>query len=434
MNQHQEHALSAPLRIQIIGVGGAGCAMLEHAKQTDLEQVRLSILHTHARVLRQFAISNRVLVGLDRTLGLGTGGDAELARLMAEHELPILQELTRDAELIFLIAGLGGGTGTGITPVLAKAAKSNGALVIAVVTTPFPFEGAHRHKQAQAGLQNLRAAADGVICISNEKLVEILDSETTIIDAFARTNDFLIQGIRGISRMLTRPGLINVDFAYLRSVLRGRHAESVLAMAEASGPNRVCETLDQLFADPLLRKCEALEQADQVLVSVSASKDLRISEINELMEHLKSRIGEAQLVLGTAIDEFAQDRISVTVVASKKGKPSGDHDEVHAIESTRISPITLSGAVDGAFLEDVPTPRPAARFVAPAPETTLQKARELFEKQGSYRGRKGTPKWKQETLALEIVSRGRFEKSEPTIHRGADLDVPTYVRRGVPLN
>ncbi|HEV8542121.1 MAG TPA: cell division protein FtsZ [Verrucomicrobiae bacterium] len=431
MDLNQENAVSAPLRIQLIGVGGAGCAILEHARRTDLAQLQLAILHTHARVLQQYSIPRRVLVGLDRTHGLGSAGDVELARVMAEHDLPVLRELTADADLIFVVAGLGAGTGSGITPVLAKAAKSQGALVIALVTTPFSFEGAPRHKQAQAALQYLRGVADAVICVPNEKLAGMLDPQMTAVEAFARANDFLVQGIRGLWQMLTRPGLINVDFAYLRSVLRGRHAESVLAMAEARGLNRVAEMLETLFSNPLLLDGEALAQADHLLVSISAAKNLTVAEITRIMEELKTRIGKAELILGTAIDESAEDCLSLTLVASRNGKAP---DESPTIELSRSSTSVLLGAVDGAFLEDVPGPRPAPRFVAPAPETTPQKARELFEKQGTSRIRKGTPKWKQETLALEIVSRGRFEKSEPTIHRGADLDVPTYIRRGVPLN
>jgi cell division protein FtsZ len=315
---------------------------------------------------------------------------------------------------------------------LAKAAKAHGALVIAIVTTPFDFEGVRRQKQALHGLQNIRGAADAVICIANEKMSGVLDANTTIVEAFARTNDLLAQGVRGIWQMLTRPGLINVDFAYLHSVLRGRHTESILAMAEASGENRARDVIQQLLRNPLLDGGEMLAESDQVLVSLTASKNLTIAEINKIMEQLSRLIAGGQLIFGTAIDESAPDRLSITLVAAKKSRGSLATNGENALENAR-NPL-LAANLDGPFLEDAETPRPAPRFIAPAPESTPEKTRELLETKSTSRLRKGASKWKQEMLALEIVSRGRFEKSEPTIHRGADLDVPTYVRRGMPLN
>src|SRR5262249_3834724 len=157
-----------------------------------------------------------------------------------------LAELVGGNELVFIIAGFGGGTGTGVAPVIAKTAKEAGALVIAIVTTPFDFEGDRRHKQAQFGLQLMRSVADAVICLPNQKLCRLLDANATILEAFASTNALLVQGIRGLWQMLTRAGLINVDFSYLCSALRGRHTESLLAMAEATGTNRAREVVDHL--------------------------------------------------------------------------------------------------------------------------------------------------------------------------------------------
>jgi cell division protein FtsZ len=433
MLENQEITVPPALRVKIIGVGGAGANALEHMTHSDLGQLPLAIVHTHARILQHHSIPNRLLLGLDRTHGIGSGGDAELARVMAESEAPQLAALSADADLVFILAGLGGGTGSGVTPVLAKAAKANGALVIAIVTTPFDFEGARRQKQAAHGLQAVRASADAVICIANEKMSGILDANTTIIEAFARTNDLLAQGVRGIWQMLTRPGLINVDFAYLHSVLRGRHTESLLAMAEASGENRARDVIQQLFNNPLIDGGELLADSDQVLVSLTGSRNLTISEINKVMEQLNRAIAGGQLIFGTAIDDTTPDKLSITLVASKKAKNSLATNSENTAESARSNPL-LSPALDGSFLEDTATPRPAPRFIAPAPESTPEKTRELLVRQSSSRLRKGTSKWKQEMLALEIVSRGRFEKSEPTIHRGADLDVPTYIRRGIPLN
>jgi cell division protein FtsZ len=422
---------SGALNLKIIGVGGAGSAAVDHMAKSDLGQIPLAIVHTHARVLEQRAVENKLLIGVNRTHGLGTGGDFEIARAMAENEQSQLAELCAGAELVFIIAGLGGGTGTGLAPVLAKIARENGALVIAVVTTPFDFEGVRRMKQAQQGLQTLRASSDAVICIPNQKLSRLLDANTTILDAFTRTDELIACALRGIWKMLTHPGLINVDFSYLCSVLRGRHVESALATAESAGENRARDLIEQLLGNPFLDGGQMLSSADQVLVSLVGSQDMTLAEINRIMEQLNRHVESGQLIFGTAIDPSSAGTISVTLIASRNGKPGPSGGE-SAVDFNRPS-NSLSTDFASSFIEDAATPRPHARFLPPPPAATLQRARDLLDKRSNPLLRKGS-KWTQELLNLEIVSRGRFEKSEPTIHHGADLDVPTYIRRGVPLN
>jgi cell division protein FtsZ len=422
---------TAGLKVKIIGVGGAGSAAVEHIAKGELGQLPLAIVHTHARVLEQRHVATKVLVGVNRTHGLGTGGDFELARVMAETEMAQFQDLCQGTELVFIIAGLGGGTGTGLTPVLAKVAKESGALVIAVVTTPFEFEGQRRMKQAQVGIQSLRAAADAVVCIPNQKLSKLLDSHTTIVEAFGHTNELISQGLRGIWQMLTCPGLINIDFAYLYSVLRGRHVESVLATAHSQGENRVRDMVEQLWSNPFLDEGQALASADQVLVSLVGGEDLTIAEINKIMEQLNRRIENAQLIFGTAVESGNSGKISITLIASKNGKAHSNAEGAGEVaRSTSVQPR----GIEYSFIEDAATPRPCNRFVAPPPHSTPERTRDLLDKRAANSFIRKSTKWTQELLNLEIVSRGRFEKSEPTIHRGADLDVPTYIRRGVPLN
>jgi len=425
----QDHLISPakPLRARIVGVGSAGCHFAEHIVQGALAELPLAIVHTNARVLQQHHTPHKVLLGVNRTHGLGTGGDADLARVMAEESGADLAALVRDTDLLFLFAGLGGGTGTGIAPVLAKVGKQAGALVIAFVTTPFQFEGPRPQKQAQHGLQHLRAAADAVICLPNEKILKMLDADTTVVDAFACVNKLLVHGLQGIWQMLTRPGVINVDFGYLHSALRGRHTESVLAAAEAGGENRARAAVELLFANPLLDSGKALAEADHVLLSIIGPNNLTIAEINCISEHLHRYTETEDVVIGTALDEGMCDRISLTLIASKSGKSP-------IVASDGETQVMSAAASEFDTTLTEPARRPPPRFVAPPPETTPEKTRELLDKQSNGRILKTATKWKQELLALEIVSRGRFEKSEPTIHRGADLDVPTYVRRGVPLN
>lgn len=413
-------------RVRIIGVGGAGVHALESVAATELGGLPLTAVHTHARVLQRAVVPHRVLIGVDRTHGLGAGGDLELARIMAETEAAQLEEITRDCDLLFLVAGMGGGTGSGVAPVLARIARRAGALVVAMVTTPYEFEGPRRQKQSAVGLQLLRSEADAVVAVPNQKTSQLLDERATVLDAFAFTNKVLADALLGIYQMLTRPGLINVDFAYLSSVLRGRHVESALATASARGEHRAREVMEKILANPLLDHGRALADADQILASIVASSDLTMAEINQIMEQLGRHTEDRQLIVGTAIDHSQPDYIGVTVIASRNGKtPLADR-------LPETSPQKISLGENGSFIEEDRMPRPAPRFVAPPPESTPEKTRHLLETQPNSRRKKNA--WKQEMLALEIVSRGRFEKSEPTVHRGADLDVPTYIRRGVPLN
>lgn len=429
MNPNLSLSTSKPLTVKIVGVGGAGASALEYLARTDLSQLSLTAVHTHARVLDHKTVPHKMLIGINRTHGLGTGGDPELARIMAEAERSRFEELCAGTDLIFIIAGMGGGTGTGLAPVLANTAKQSGALVLAIVTMPFEFEGTRRSRQAQVGVQTLRASADAVICLPNQKISGLLDSQTTVVDAFNYTNELLAQSIRGIWRMLTQPGLINVDFAYLYSALRGRHVESAMATAEAMGENRAREVVQKLLRNPLLEGGEALAQADEVIVSLTGGNDLTIAEINKLMEQLNRHIENARLILGTAVDSSMEGKIFITLIAARNTRSPAPPDSEMPAEIPRSSSVKPAGEFDTSFFGENQALRPPARFVAPAPASTPQRTQELMEKQPKGRG-----KWKQELLALEIVSRGRFEKSEPTIHHGADLDVPTYIRRGMPMN
>jgi cell division protein FtsZ len=430
MNPDEIIAPTRQLTVKIIAVGSAGCNAVEHMNRTDLAPLGLSAVHTNARVLQSRNIRTKLLIGVNKTHGLGTGGDPDFARVMAETEFEQMKELCKDADLLFIVAGLGGGTGTGVSPVLARAAKESGALVLAVVTMPFEFEGPRRSRQAMGGLQLLKASADAVICLPNQKVAKIINDRTSVLEAFGYTNELMAQGVRGIWQMLTRPGLINVDFAYLYSVLRGRHVESSFATAEASGDNRAMEVVEKLASNPLLDNGQALNDAENILVSIVGGSDLSIADVNTVMEQINRRTDSTQIVMGAGIDEHAAGKIYVTVIASKNGKPSSAVGEV----ATRS--IMPAGEIDTSFFEQssAPVPRPPSRFKAPPPPSTPEKTQELFEKQSAARARKGASKLKQGLLALEIISRGRFEKSEPTVHQGADLDVPTFIRRGMPLN
>ncbi|HZM02340.1 MAG TPA: cell division protein FtsZ [Candidatus Saccharimonadales bacterium] len=416
----EEPVIKKKISIKVWGVGGAGCNTVSSLDAAALPGVDILAVNTDCQALESSAAAQKLVLGARRTRGLGAGGDPELGRAAAEEDIDKMRAFCGDADIIFILAGLGGGTGTGAAPVLARMARERGALVLAIVTMPFEFEGNRRQQQAQAGLRDLKAGADAVICLPNQKLFKLLDEKTSVLDGFKISNGLLAQGLHGIWRLLSQPGLINVDFADLCSVTRGRHAASSFATAEACGESRVEQVAEKLLAHPLLDGGQVLSDSDAVLVSLVGGPDLTMAEINKVMEPLNRQCENAHIILGAAIDEHFGNRLSVTLIASCQ--PA---EEIKSEPSAiRDNPLH--------FLDADAMQRPASRFQVPPPELTPEQKEKLLKEQTARTRRKSSRL--QRELPLEIVYKGRFEKSEPTIRHGEDLDVPTYIRRGVPLN
>ncbi|MCI0534935.1 MAG: cell division FtsZ family protein, partial [Verrucomicrobiales bacterium] len=268
------------LTIKVIGIGGAGANFVEQLMIGGETAVAFGLVHTDARRLEWSKCPEKVLLGAKRFRGLGTAGDPELGRSVAEEECENLRALSAGADLLLIAAGLGGGTATGAAPVLARVARENGALVLGVVALPFDFEGQRRRQQAENGLECLRAVADGVLCWHNQKISQLLDENTRALEIFSAANELWAEGARGILHMLTRRGLINVDFADVASVLRGRHGESWFASAEGVGEARSREAVEKLLAHPLLEGGRALADADALLVNLAGGRDLTMAEVN----------------------------------------------------------------------------------------------------------------------------------------------------------
>ncbi|MGD0812967.1 MAG: cell division protein FtsZ [Verrucomicrobiota bacterium] len=424
-----EPALQKTISIKVWGIGGAGCNAVSALNASVLEGVDILAVNTDSQALAACAAAHKLVLGAQRTRGLGAGGDPELGRAAAEDDLDKMAPFCAGADVVFIMAGLGGGTGTGAAPILARLARERGALVLAIVTMPFEFEGKRRQQQAQSGLQFLQSAADAVICLPNQKLFKLLDEKTSVVDGFKISNALLAEGLQGIWRLLTRTGLINVDFADLASVTRGRHAASSFATAEASGERRAEQIVEKLMAHPLLDGGQVLTEADAVLVSLVGGPDLTLVEIDKTMEPLKRQCENAHIIFGAAIDEQFTHRLSVTLIASRR-----QPEETGARASQPAHSASGDKASSLHFLDtDAPDDfRHPPRLAPPPPEMTAEQKEQLFKTQ-NVRNRKKLSRLQKE-LPLEIVFKGRFEKSEPTIRHGEDLDLPTYIRRGVPLN
>jgi len=399
--------------IKIIGVGGAGVSLLNTLDADEFAGASRVAIDTDAASLAASAATVKIHLETKLLRGLGTGGDPERGKAIAEEQFSTLKNACADADVILILAGLGGGAGSGISPVLAGAARETGALVLAFVTLPFLCEGNRRQQQAGQSLDQLKTIADGVICLPSQKAFKLIDENTSVLDTFRLTGGLLVEGVRGIWRLLTRPGLIQIHFDDLCALVRHRHSESSFAFVEAAGAGRSREIVEKLLAHPLLDEGRALAESDAVLVNLMGGTDLTMAEVNRVMEQFTRHCEHAQIIMGAAVDAAMKNRLSVTVIASRR-------------DSVAAPAGHLTASVDAAAPAD-------ARGHSSPVAINLNQREQLITRHAS-RSRKGPRKPVQEQLPLAIVSKGRFDKSEPTVHKGEDLDIPTFVRRGVALN
>jgi cell division protein FtsZ len=429
-NSQNEAVVETPkknISVKLLGVGGAGINVMELMLKSGLPGVGFAAVETDAQSAVASSASEKVHLEAQFLRGLGTGGDPDRGRALAEEQLPKLKSLCDGADVVFILAGLGGGAGTGISQVLARAAKETGALALGFVTTPFGCEGGSRQRLAQAGLAELKSCADGVICLPNQKVLTLIDENTSLLDTFRIANNFLADGVRGVWRLLTHKGLIDIHFADLAALIRDRHAESSFAVAEAMGPTRSREVMDKLLAHPMLDGGHVLAESEAVLLSLIGGPDLTMAEVNRVMEQVNRQCEHGQVIMGAAIDEAFSERLAVTLIAARKNPQRA---------SAETGPAAGAEELDQQLLPCSSTARPESRFVPSPPALASDQVQQLLARQsrGSSRQRKSQARSRQTQLPLEIISKGRFDKSEPTIHKGEDLDVPTYIRRGVALN
>ena len=311
-------AHSSTAVIKVIGVGGGGGNAVSHMVETGIEGVDFICANTDSQALKGSQVRTSLQIGCNITKGLGAGADPDIGRQAAMEDRDRILEVIEGADMLFITAGMGGGTGTGAAPIVAQVAKELGILTVAVVTKPFQMEGGKRMQIAEHGIAELGKYVDSLITIPNEKLLAVLGGETTLLDAFRSANQVLQGAVQGIAELITRPGLINVDFADVRTVM----AEMGMAMmgsGVASGEDRAREAAEAAASSPLLEDIN-LAGAKGVLVNVTAGMDLSIGEFQEVGNTVKEYASEdATVVVGTVIDPEMTDRIRVTVVATGLG-------------------------------------------------------------------------------------------------------------------
>jgi cell division protein FtsZ len=307
--------------IKVIGVGGGGGNAVQHMVHSQLEGVDFICANTDAQALKSLGAKTLLQLGSDITKGLGAGADPAVGREAALEDRERIQELLQGADMIFITAGMGGGTGTGAAPVVAQLAKEMGILTVAVVTKPFPFEGKKRMQVAMSGIKALTEQVDSLITIPNEKLLTVLGKHTTLLDAFKAANDVLFGAVQGISELITRPGLINVDFADVRNVMR-EMGMAMMGTGSGTGEDRARKAAEAAIASPLLEDID-ISGARGILVNVTGGLDVGIGEFEDVGEAVKALASEdATVVVGTVIDPEMKDEIRVTLVATGLGQPA----------------------------------------------------------------------------------------------------------------
>jgi cell division protein FtsZ len=419
----------SPVAVKIFGVGTAGLSILEQIAKAALPGIALAAVNTDPKSVAASSATEKISLESKPARGAGPNGDPKRSRAAAEENLPRLKQACEGVDVVFIIAGLGGGAGTGISPVLAQAARESGALVLAFVAMPFDCEGNRRLQQARLGLEQLKTSADGVVCLPNQKIFKLIDENTSVVETFKILNGLLTEGVSGVWRLMAHKGLIEIHYADLCALLRDRHGESSFATAEAAGATRSREVLDKLFAHPMLDGGKTLAESDAVLVSLTGGPDLTMSEVHRVMEHINGKCDRAQVMMGASIDEAFRERLAITLVAVRRGEAAAEAEPVEESNRTESRPFEELSAQ---LLKQETGARPHSRFIPPAPELPPEKVEQMVARH--TRSRKNSSKMRQGQLPLEIISKGRFDKSEPTIHKGEDLDVPTYIRRGVALN
>ncbi|GAG70063.1 unnamed protein product [marine sediment metagenome] len=314
--------------IRVIGIGGGGNNAINRMIEDNLSGCEFVAINTDAQVLMMSIADRKVLLGES---GLGAGSDPEIGRIAAEKSIESIKEVVKDADMIFLTLGEGGGTGTGAAPIIATAAREAGCLIVAVATKPFTFEGRKRMSQAEEGIENLKDKVDTLIIIPNDRLLEISDDNTTLLNAFRLADNVLKAGVRGVTDLITLPGLINLDFADIKSVIKNA-GNAILGDGIASGESRAIKAAQNAINSPLIET--SIEGANGILLNISGGPDLKLFEVNQAAEIIRNASSpNANVIFGAVIDESMSDKVKVTIIATgfepKKAKVMKTDDGIN---------------------------------------------------------------------------------------------------------
>jgi cell division protein FtsZ len=352
--------------IKVVGVGGGGVNAVNRMIEAGLRGVEFIAVNTDAQALLMSDADVKLDIGRELTRGLGAGADPDKGKQAAEDHASEIEEALKGADMVFVTAGEGGGTGTGGAPVVARVARSLGALTIGVVTRPFRFEGKRRSSQAEAGIDVLRDEVDTLIVIPNDKLLEMTDHQVSILEAFKQADQVLMQGVSGITDLITTPGLINLDFADVKAVMSNA-GSALMGIGSARGENRARDAAEMAVSSPLLEA--SIEGARGVLLSIAGGSDLGLFEVSEAAQLIEAAAHEdANIIFGTVIDDGLGDEVRVTVIAAgfDGGAPPKRHPRASAAPD--FKPAQKKPEVAPAPAVEAPKPEPVKRLAPPDEE------------------------------------------------------------------
>jgi len=394
--------------IKVVGIGGGGVNAVNRMIEAGLKGVEFIAINTDAQALLMSDADVKLDVGRDLTRGLGAGSNPDIGRKAAEEHRDDLEEVLKGADMVFVTAGEGGGTGTGGAPIVAEVAKGVGALTIGVVTRPFAFEGRRRSMQAEQGIDNLREAVDTLIVIPNDRLLEISDAQTTMLQAFRLADDVLLQGVAGITDLITTPGLINTDFADVKAIMRDA-GSALMGIGQARGDHRSAEAAKMAVSSPLLEA--SIEGAQGVLLTIAGGSDLGLHEVNEAAEIIADAADDdANIIFGTVIDDALGDEVKVTVIAAGF---AGENAPRHEL----VRPVAASAPARGEQRPTAVESKPERSAPQPVPE------------------RDDDPTPASNGVARGADGGGAEEPSRPrsrppiVIDADDDLDIPSFLKR-----
>lgn len=420
ITHHDRADLSKPgrgdLTIKIIGVGGAGNNAVSRLHASNSAGGDLVIINTDAQALAASPVPSQCLIGRQLTRGLSTGGDMDIGRQAAEADAEKMRGLLRGVDLLFIVAGLGGGTGSGASPVLARLAEQEGALVIAFVTMPFNLEGTRRREQADAALVALRAHCAAVIPLPNDMLLQEAEEDASVLDAFRRADDWMRRGIHAITTLLLQNGMINLDFSSLRKTLALRGGKTLFGLGSASGPDYVRQALHNLQQCPLLHTPEISRRADSLLVNIIGGADLSMAKVNEILAWVADAFGSREnTVLGAIIDDSVQQSVELCIIgATGVAVPRTNRATVPA------APVSSSPYNAHALSEQNQVTPEAVTPDRPVHVSKLKKtSRRSAADQDEF-----------DFVRIE-EQRGFFDRTDRNWFDGEDLDVPTFLRKGI---
>lgn len=353
-------------RIIVIGVGGAGGNAVDNMIESNLQGVEFYVANTDAQAMTRSKTQNRVQLGLETTRGLGAGARPEIGEASAEESLEDINEVLDGANMVFVAAGMGGGTGTGAAPVIAKAAHDRGILTIGVLTKPFGFEGAHRMKTAESGLQKMKEAVDTLIVVPNQNLFRVANERTTFSEAFRMADDVLFCGVKGITDLMIMPGLINLDFADVRTIMKGM-GTAMMGMGEGEGEGRAMEAARCAIDNPLLDDV-SLAGAKGVLINITGGYDMTLFELDEAANEIRRQVDQdANIIIGSTFEAELEGRIRVSVVAAGlEERQKAEVQPVVQVEAEQSPTPSIVNPLLKAVPEETPPAEPDPRpdFVA----------------------------------------------------------------------